>query len=980
MHLRTKLILPFLLAYGLLLALTHLFWLPTTLEHEREDFMQAQSLLLRTLEPDLARALLAGDLGALYGTLDRQMEIHGQAWHRLEVVGADGLRLYPLSPPAAAGRPAVALEELAHQIIWEGEPLAALSVQVDWSPRRTEHVHFLYLLEVLMLVVFGLVVAAAAAWQQRLVRLPVLRLAEASSRIAVGDFGAPLPRPSADEIGELTRSFDGMRTALLRAHAELQESKERYKQLLQHSPAGIFHYGSDLVISYCNDRFAQILNAPRDKLIGLDMHQVDNPRVLAALRAALAGQVGSYEGEYRSIVSQAQIGITLICEPFRDAAGQATGGVGILADISERMLREADAAYLREGGELKFRIAVALQETGAPLDQRLANALSLLSAMTGVGAEGGAKLVFENEQGEEQTLHHGLPLWQRPAPELQGDAVQTVPHCELAASPHGHYFVPLIHGAEHLGVLIIDTAPAPPENAGRIESLKAIGESIAIALLNERALQMLHAATVKAEAANQAKSRFLATMSHEIRTPMNGILGMAQMLLMPKLQAGERQDYARIILTSGQALLSLLNDILDLSKVEAGKLQLDATVFEPEQLMHEAQALFGESARQKGLGLESPWRGPAGQRYLADSHRLRQMIFNLVGNAIKFTAKGQIIIEAAEVEHDGTAAVLEFSVTDTGIGIPAEQLERLYQPFSQADSSTTRQFGGTGLGLSIVRGLARLMGGDVGVESEPGKGSRFWFQIRASRVPAGEDSRYAERPVSETAAPASAPSRLSGRVLVVEDSPTNRKVIEVMLTESGVTVMMAEDGQQGVDAVIRGETPDFVLMDLQMPVLDGYAATERIRRWEAEHGRPRLPIIAVTADVLGESRQHCLAAGMDDFLSKPISVAGVLAILEKWLPQRVAPQLETPPQVSAANPVDRQQFAALVDEIAPLLAQHKYDALVRFRDLQALVAGTARAGEVEELGRLVAAFRFDVALERLQGLATAVEDQEGATS
>ncbi|MDP3037509.1 MAG: ATP-binding protein, partial [Rhodocyclaceae bacterium] len=374
------------------------------------------------------------------------------------------------------------------------------------------------------------------------------------------------------------------------------------------------------------------------------------------------------------------------------------------------------------------------------------------------------------------------------------------------------------------------------------------------------------------------------------------------------------------------------------------------------------------------------WRGPAGQRYLADSHRLRQMIFNLVGNAVKFTAQGNVHIEASAVGGDGTAAVLEFSVTDTGIGIPAEQLERLYRPFSQADSSTTRQFGGTGLGLSIVRSLARLMGGDVGVESEPGKGSRFWFQIRAGIVHAGEDGRYAERPASGMALSATVSARRSGRVLVVEDNLTNRKVIEAILTEIGMTVMAAEDGQQGVDAVIQGEAPDLVLMDLQMPVLDGYAATKRIRQWETEHGRPRLPIIAVTADVFGEPRQHCLAAGMDDFLSKPISVVGVSAILEKWLPRPVVPPPAALPQATAASPVDVLRFAALVDEIVPLLAQQKYDALARFRELQVLVAGTARAGEVEEIGRLVAAFRFDVALERLQRLAAVVEDQEGATS
>jgi len=237
--------------------------------------------------------------------------------------------------------------------------------------------------------------------------------------------------------------------------------------------------------------------------------------------------------------------------------------------------------------------------------------------------------------------------------------------------------------------------------------------------------QELRKSEAAAEAANLAKSRFLATMSHEIRTPMNGILGMAQMLLMPDLQEDEQQDYARTILTSGQTLMALLNDILDLSKVEAGKFQLEIIPFDPEQLIHETRSLFAEAAALKQLRLECHWRGGTGQRYQADAHRLRQMLANFVGNAVKFTPRGTIRIEAAEIEHDAATALLEFSVIDTGIGIPEDKRDLLFLPFSQADSSTTREFGGSGLGLSIVRGLAKLMGGEVGVESEAGKGSRL---------------------------------------------------------------------------------------------------------------------------------------------------------------------------------------------------------------------------------------------------------------
>jgi PAS domain S-box-containing protein len=388
-----------------------------------------------------------------------------------------------------------------------------------------------------------------------------------------------------------------------------------------------------------------------------------------------------------------------------------------------------------------------------------------------------------------------------------------------------------------------------------------------------------------AETANTAKSAFLANMSHEIRTPMNGILGMAQLLLTPGISDAERQDYARTILGSGETLLTLLNDILDLSKVEAGRLELESAVFEPAQLVHETQLLFAGSATRKGLQLQAAWHDKAEQRYRADPHRLRQMLANLVGNAIKFTAQGQIRIDAREISRADASALLEFSVSDTGTGIPADKQAQLFQPFSQADSSITRQFGGTGLGLSIVRSLARLMGGDVGLESEVGRGSRFWFQLRAAVVAPDEESRQQSR-TGRAATPAAAlPAQWSGRVLVVEDNPVNSKVIAAMLTKLGITVTLATDGQQCVDRITQGEQPDLVFMDIQMPVMDGYAATRRIREWEAAGQRPRLPIIALTADAFEEDRQRCLAAGMDDFLTKPINIQALPGVLSKWLTQ-----------------------------------------------------------------------------------------------
>ncbi len=489
--------------------------------------------------------------------------------------------------------------------------------------------------------------------------------------------------------------------------------------------------------------------------------------------------------------------------------------------------------------------------------------------------------------------------------------------------------------------------------------------------LEQREADMAKMARLKtrAETANVAKSRFLATMSHEIRTPMNGILGMAQMLLMPGVKDSDQRDYARTILTSGQTLLTLLNDILDLSKIEAGKLRVEAVAFDPAQLLQETHTLFSGSGRNKNLQLEFHWHGPTGQRYQADAHRLRQMLSNLAGNGIKFTPQGHVHIEGTEIERNGDSATLEFSVSDTGIGIPANKLELLFKPFSQADSSTTREFGGTGLGLSIVANLARLMGGDAGVDSEPGKGSRFWFRIRAGIVAPGSDSRRTARPIQEECTPLTAPARFCGRVLVVEDNPTNSKVIEAMLTSLGVNVSLAEDGQRGADAVTSGAAPDLVLMDIQMPVLDGYATTARIREWESRNARARIPIVALTANVFEEDRQRCLAAGMDGYLAKPIAVDALKSVLAQWL--SVAPDVLPVKQLLArtTSPEDLQQIVALIVEIIPLLAQNKFDAIARFKELQTLAAGSDMKEELNEIGHILEGFRFNLALEHLRRLA-----------
>ena len=393
--------------------------------------------------------------------------------------------------------------------------------------------------------------------------------------------------------------------------------------------------------------------------------------------------------------------------------------------------------------------------------------------------------------------------------------------------------------------------------------------------------QALLAAREAAEAASLAKSQFLATMSHEIRTPLNGILGMAQIMLMNDATDGESRDCARTIFNSGQMLLTLLNDILDLSKIEAGKLQLEVTAFDPGWLIRDTLELFSDAAERQGVLLRAQWEELDGHHYQGDPMRLRQMLGNLVSNAIKFSQGGEIRISAKEVEIEADAAVLRFEVSDQGIGIPEEKQAQLFQPFSQADNSTTRRFGGTGLGLSIVRNLAELMDGAVGVLSQPGEGASFWFTVRVGFL----QDRVAQRAeVLPIPLPTSPPS-VVGRILVVDDNATNRKVVSALLQRAGHAVACVENGREA-DEYYRQQAPDLILMDCQMPVMDGFEATRRIRSWESAQSWRRTPIIAFTAGVFSQDRQKCVDAGMDDFLPKPVNAGALQEMLGRWLPQQ----------------------------------------------------------------------------------------------
>ncbi len=380
-----------------------------------------------------------------------------------------------------------------------------------------------------------------------------------------------------------------------------------------------------------------------------------------------------------------------------------------------------------------------------------------------------------------------------------------------------------------------------------------------------------------ANTANVLKSHFLANMSHEIRTPLNGVLAMAEVMDMDELKPAQRERLA-VIRESGGLLLAVLNDVLDLSKIEAGRLEIQDRPFDIAQLAQSIRESYAHQAREKGLAFEVAVAPEAHGLWRGDVDRLRQILGNLISNALKFTLEGAVAVRFASAE-DGSG--LRIDVADTGIGIAPEILPRLFDKFVQADSSTTRRFGGSGLGLAICRELAALMGGSIKVQSREGRGSTFTVLVALPREETLTEVHYIDDDDSEAAVsrPSTRLARTTLRVLAADDNPTNQKVIEAVLAPLGAEVTMVPDGKACVEAW-KAARFDIILMDIHMPVLDGIEAARAIRALEVQEGRTRTPIVAVTANALAHQVEDYLAAGMEGHVAKPVEVTKLYGAIE----------------------------------------------------------------------------------------------------
>jgi PAS domain S-box-containing protein len=402
-----------------------------------------------------------------------------------------------------------------------------------------------------------------------------------------------------------------------------------------------------------------------------------------------------------------------------------------------------------------------------------------------------------------------------------------------------------------------------------------------------RASAALAIARDEAVEASNMKSAFLANMSHEIRTPMNGVIGLTEMLLEMNLDS-EQRECAEQIARSGEQMLAIVNDILDISKIETGHLELDIGDFDLHETIGGTCAVTRVQAAAKGLRLDLEIDAAVPRLVRGDSRRLHQVVLNLVANAVKFTSSGAVTVRVKATHKPKAGEVIRIEVADSGIGIEPTRLQHMFEPFTQADASTTRNYGGTGLGLAIARELVELMGGTIGADSVPGAGSTFWFELQLA-APVSSAAQPAETGSAATT-PAWASSPL---VLVAEDSPINQIVAARALERCGCRAQVVGDGREALEA-LQAQVYDAVLMDCQMPGVDGYDATRELRR--SEHGADHTPVIAMTAQAMDGDRERCLAAGMDDYISKPLRHLALAEALRRWIPP-------TPKTGQVAKPV-----------------------------------------------------------------------------
>jgi PAS domain S-box-containing protein len=767
-------------------------------------------------------------------------------------------------------------------------------------------------------VVFGVLVLlaslAVAVWLARSVTQPVLALRHAALRLGHGEFDVALPTSSRDELGELAREFKQMAEAVidkeaqLRANAlDLEQRVLDRTQALQRQ-AGLLDLAHDAIIvrnafgtiEYWNHGAEEVYGWTSVEAVGRDIGVLLKTSDAAAqdeieqtlrVHSRWEGRLLQTRRDGRRLVVASRQAMHF------DEHSQSTVTLSINSDITEHTLAEQE---LNRFFHLSLDLLCIASHEGYFLRLNPAWESALGYTVAELMARPYIEFIHPDDHGStaevERSNAHGIPT----------HSFENRYRCK-----DGSYRWLSWQAASE---------PAP----GRVY---AVAHDVTE---RKQAEQDLKQAKDVAVAATRAKSAFLANMSHEIRTPMNGVLGMIALAMKTSLTEQQRQ-YMSLIKTSADSLRRLINDILDFSKMEEGKLELEAIAFDLRESLGYTLQTFTAEASEKGIALSYHVAPDVPAWFIGDPGRLAQVIINLVGNALKFTEHGEVVLRVVREAQDGDTALIAFSVADTGIGITPEQQTYVFNEFAQADNSTTRQYGGTGLGLAIVAQLVALMGGAVRVESEAGHGATFHFTLRlavARPVPQApvpvpisvaatpaliEQARAADDAVAPATpsipAPSvpepwqmAAPARLL-RVLVAEDHPVNQTLVSELLRLRGHSYALASNGKEALD-LFESASFDVILMDGQMPVMDGYQASREIRKREQASGAARIRIIALTANAMKQDRELCLDAGMDEYIAKPIEPDQLLTLLESEAAPPEAPPAPPTAQRYASFDID----------------------------------------------------------------------------
>jgi PAS domain S-box-containing protein len=715
------------------------------------------------------------------------------------------------------------------------------------------------------------------------------------------------------------------------AEAELNESRRRFAAIVENLPGVVYQRvmtpDGRQSYAFVSSRVADLLNVtPSEVTAGKYslndlIHPADRATVVADIRAS-AGPLAPAGGHFRMVRTDGTVRwVHAQSRPYRQSNGNVVWD-GLLMDETDEVAAKTELRESKERYRLLSEAAMDMV-VRCTLDGRRFYASPSSTRVLGYEIDAligtsPVDLAHPEDRAAVREAFAGL-----------SPAVDHAMIIYRSRHRDGHYI-----WLELALRLILDEEGQPREIMCAARDITArIGAEQALAATAaklEAARNEAEEAREKAEAGNRAKSAFLAKMSHEIRTPMHGILGMAHLLRRTALDP-RQQSYAASIIESTTSLMSLVNDILDMSKLEAGRLQLEVADFVMVDVVDECLALLRPAAAEKGLRLEHELAPEARVRFRGDPTRLRQVLLNLVENAIKFTEQGSVRLLVSGEAIAGETATLRMEVIDTGIGVEPAALPRLFDNFTQADDSITRRFGGSGLGLAISRRLVEMMGGEIGVDSRLGQGSRFWCTVRLGIAVAPASAAGSVTTPASAALPAGpkAPA-VAPRLLVAEDVMVNQLIATELLERLGCSVDLAQNGREAVEAVRTGDY-DLVLMDVHMPLMDGLEAARAIRA--LDEPRSRVPIIAMTADVVAGVREQYLAAGMDDFLPKPFAPHELEEMIERWTDGLAADSATAAADGDEATRPSSAAASAIVDEqrladIAGIMSAEKFDALI----------------------------------------------------